>query len=344
MICHDARERLSDLLDGLLTGPERREVELHLETCPECARERDGLRQTVALLQRVEPARAPAGFVDRVMARTAPEPWLRRALRAAFVPVGMKLPAQAAAIALLTIGTVYVFQRTPELRQAARIEVPGGWRDASGTPSTSSLASRSTATGSRVTESKEVGRRLSTAEVPSGPPASPESSEDRLAGGRPLGASPEVAQGVSVPRPARSDVPVTGARVPPAASGPPPGRADEAPAGPTMAPAPATEAPAGAQPTMTGRSRESTVSDQTGTSGPAARRALGPDRGTGPVPSAPPVPPHRETGPAGSAAPDVSADPRQPPGAGRGAAPPHLRPAPTRRPAACRRGCWPRRM
>ena len=227
MNCHDARERFPDLLDGLLASHERRDIERHLETCAECAREQRGLRQTVALLQRVGPARAPAGFVDRVMARAAPELRLRRALRAAFVPLGMKLPAQAAAVALLTIGTAYVFQRTPELRQAARTEVPGGWRDAAGTP----RASRTTAPGSTATDAAGTARRPSTREVPPASPASPEVPE----GG-----------GVASGRPA----------IAPPLPEPPPGRADSPHAGPAVAPAPPAKAPASAAPATTAESRD----------------------------------------------------------------------------------------
>jgi Putative zinc-finger len=127
VICHAARDLLSDLVDGALLADDRRELEAHLATCGECARELDTLRQTVALLHRVEPARAPAGFVDRVMEQVAPRPWFRRVLADLLVPLGVRLPAGAAAVAMVAIGAVYVFHRTPELQQAARVEVPGGW-------------------------------------------------------------------------------------------------------------------------------------------------------------------------------------------------------------------------
>jgi anti-sigma factor RsiW len=79
MTCHDARERLSAYLDDALAPDERRDVAAHLEGCAECRRELARLDATVALLRRVEPARAPVGFVDRVVEAARPRPWYRRA-------------------------------------------------------------------------------------------------------------------------------------------------------------------------------------------------------------------------------------------------------------------------
>ena len=122
MICHDARESLSAFLDEALAPDERREVAAHLEGCPDCRRELARLEQTVALLRRVEPARAPVGFVDRVMEAARPRPWYRRAAAAVFVPFSVKLPAEATALVMVALLAVYVFERTPALQESARQE------------------------------------------------------------------------------------------------------------------------------------------------------------------------------------------------------------------------------
>lgn len=124
MTCHDAREALSAFLDDELGPEHRREVAAHLEGCAECRRELDGLRQTVALLRGVEPARAPVGFVDRVVTVARPRPWYRRLATAAFLPLSVKLPAEATAILMVALLAVYIFERTPTLQQAARPEAP----------------------------------------------------------------------------------------------------------------------------------------------------------------------------------------------------------------------------
>ena len=124
MTCHESRERMSELLDEVLPAQECALVEAHLADCPECRRELDRLRATVSLLQRVEPVRAPVGFVDRVMAAVRPVPWYRRLAAWIFLPLSVKLPAEAAAMALVAILAVFLFQRDPELQRSIRPDLP----------------------------------------------------------------------------------------------------------------------------------------------------------------------------------------------------------------------------
>jgi hypothetical protein len=120
MNCHDAREGFSDWVDEALTAEDRARVDAHLAQCADCRKELERFRETVALLHRVERPRAPVGFVDRVLEAARPAPWHRRLLQRLFLPLSLKLPAEAAALLLVAGLAVYVFQRTPELQQAAR--------------------------------------------------------------------------------------------------------------------------------------------------------------------------------------------------------------------------------
>ena len=124
MNCEEARESLSAYLDEALAPDERSLVDAHLEGCAECRRELAALRGTVALLQRVEPARAPVGFVDRAVAAAQPRPWYRRVADAVLLPLSVKLPLEATAVVMVGLLAVYLFERTPELRQAAREVTP----------------------------------------------------------------------------------------------------------------------------------------------------------------------------------------------------------------------------
>ena len=121
--CQDIRELFSARVDDALSADERARLDAHLATCAECAREWVRFERTVALLRATEPARAPAGFVDRVMA-ARPRPWYRRLARGALVPWPVKVPLEAAAIVLVAGLAVMMFQRSPELQQAARPPVP----------------------------------------------------------------------------------------------------------------------------------------------------------------------------------------------------------------------------
>ena len=123
MTCHDAREWFSALVDGTLGADEAGALDGHLSTCAECRRELQRFRDTVALLRRAAPVRAPAGFVQRVLEAARPAPWPRRLLRGLFLPWPVKLPMEAAAIVLVSVGLVYyVYRTTPELQRSARLE------------------------------------------------------------------------------------------------------------------------------------------------------------------------------------------------------------------------------
>jgi DNA polymerase III subunit gamma/tau len=124
MSCADNRLLHSALLDGELAPAERAQVEAHLATCADCTAELAALARTLGMLHALPAARAPLGFVDRVLEAARPMPWHRRLGRRLFQPLRVKLPLEAAAVVLVALGAVYVFQNTPELQHAARQEQP----------------------------------------------------------------------------------------------------------------------------------------------------------------------------------------------------------------------------
>jgi len=120
MTCAERRDRFSARVDEALTAGERAAFDAHLATCADCRREWRRFELTVGLVRGVEAARAPAGFVDRVMAAARPHPWYRRLLRELFVPWPVKLPLEAAAVVLVAGLAIVIFQRSPELEMSAR--------------------------------------------------------------------------------------------------------------------------------------------------------------------------------------------------------------------------------
>ncbi|HUP38115.1 MAG TPA: zf-HC2 domain-containing protein, partial [Candidatus Limnocylindria bacterium] len=115
---------MSAYLDEALAPDERNLLDAHLAGCAACHRELEALRGTVAMLRRVEPPRAPVGFVDRAVAAARPRPWFRRVAEAVLLPLSIKLPLEAAAVVMVGLLAVYLFERTPELQQAAREVAP----------------------------------------------------------------------------------------------------------------------------------------------------------------------------------------------------------------------------
>ena len=122
LTCTDIRELFSARIDDALSAEERARLDAHLATCAECPREWQSFERSVALVRGMEPARASAGFVDRVLA-ARPRPWYRRLGRSLLVPWPVKLPLEAAAIVLVAGLAILIVQGSPELQQAARAPV-----------------------------------------------------------------------------------------------------------------------------------------------------------------------------------------------------------------------------
>jgi len=118
MSCHDARESLSAFLDEALAPDERQRVAQHLEGCRSAGASWRGSRQTVALLHRVEPVRAPVGFVDAVTAAARPPAVVPARGRRRLPPLLGEAAAEATAVVMVALLAVYVFERTPALQES----------------------------------------------------------------------------------------------------------------------------------------------------------------------------------------------------------------------------------
>lgn len=221
MTCEPVRALFSELADDMLPADHRAECEAHLATCADCRREWEGFRRTLSLLKNLERVRAPEGFVDRVLAAAARrQPWPRRLLRALFVPLPVKLPLEAAAIAFVAVGVTYLMPRTPELRQAAAPLADAPLPREPATP----LARTDATVPTRTSDLKKFARPREKAAMPSPAPAEPRAepreapaapappSEGKLAESREQAVRSEVRSAPAAPSaPMRKDV-VAGAR------------------------------------------------------------------------------------------------------------------------------------
>ncbi len=117
MDCHDVTNRFSDLRDGRLGGQGLAELEEHLGTCLACRQEWAEFQKAIDALRGMGAVEPGPGFAARVQAAIETPPWHRRLGRWLFVPWRIKLPLEAAALVVLAIGTVFIYHRTPEMRQ-----------------------------------------------------------------------------------------------------------------------------------------------------------------------------------------------------------------------------------
>lgn len=125
MTCVEVRDLLGDVADARLAPGELAAWDAHLAACAECRREWASFQRTLDLLHGLPGHRAPAGFVEGVMAAAYPESWSRRLARRLFVPLRLKLPLEAAALVLVAVGAVYLVQHTPPIQTAIQGGAPG---------------------------------------------------------------------------------------------------------------------------------------------------------------------------------------------------------------------------
>lgn len=106
---HLSTERLSAYLDGQVTPQERRQVESHLRTCPQCAWELESLRRTVSLLRQVRQVAVPRPLtlreVDVRPVRTPQRAWFLPYLQGATALVSLLLVVLVAGDLLLGLGS-----------------------------------------------------------------------------------------------------------------------------------------------------------------------------------------------------------------------------------------------
>ncbi|MBO0739876.1 MAG: anti-sigma factor, partial [Hyphomicrobiaceae bacterium] len=98
MRCEDARDLIGPLIDGELTGQQRRELEIHLTSCPTCTELADDYR-SIGRQLRAGYQRAPVDLADTIRSSLA-----REEPRASHSAGHWRQLLQRAAMLLLTVG------------------------------------------------------------------------------------------------------------------------------------------------------------------------------------------------------------------------------------------------
>jgi len=182
MTCTETRDLFSALADDALTPAERADLDAHLAGCAECRRELAAFGRTVALVRAIDPAHAPAGFVDRVLAAARPEPWPAWLARRLFAP-WPTLPLGAAALLLVAGLAVLLFRASPEPQQTAR-DQPAPPGPAAPAPSRETAPSPVEEAKNRLEQAAPAAKSAETTVEPTAPardapPAEPRAMTDR---------------------------------------------------------------------------------------------------------------------------------------------------------------------
>lgn len=122
MRCEEIQNQLSAYLEDELEPAQRHNIEAHVEECVRCRQELALLRRTVSALQALEeievPPRLTAAIQTGVSTRGRSR-WRNVASRL-FFPIHIKIPLEAMALLLISLGVVYLYRSAPELAQAPR--------------------------------------------------------------------------------------------------------------------------------------------------------------------------------------------------------------------------------
>jgi anti-sigma factor RsiW len=101
MECTRTEDLLSAYLDGDLPEREREGFSEHLRQCPRCAGEEKALKETLSLLRNLPTEKAPPGLLEGVRRRIGQEKETVPLWKKLFLPAHIKIPLEAAAVALI---------------------------------------------------------------------------------------------------------------------------------------------------------------------------------------------------------------------------------------------------
>jgi len=111
MNCEETDLQLSEFLDRTLDGDYFRNVREHLAGCPRCSEELAGLAECRRLVSNLGVVEPPVGLVTRVMADVREAAHRPGILERLFPSFRLKLPLQAAAVVLIGVLSVYLYQK-----------------------------------------------------------------------------------------------------------------------------------------------------------------------------------------------------------------------------------------
>ena len=110
MTCKKVSGLLADFIEGTLGAGDKTFVEQHLRTCQKCAAELASLQAYFRDMASVEEMSPPKDFLNQVHARLEKEKGVKNIVRSLFVPLHIKIPLEAAAMALVFFLLVWFVQ------------------------------------------------------------------------------------------------------------------------------------------------------------------------------------------------------------------------------------------
>src|SRR4030042_6864652 len=92
--CKDIENSLPLYLDNLLSDADKRAVEAHLKSCPQCVKLLAQLQRTGKLVDNLEEVEPPPWFKQKIMARGREDAKKKSFTQKWFYPLRIKVPVQ----------------------------------------------------------------------------------------------------------------------------------------------------------------------------------------------------------------------------------------------------------
>lgn len=129
MNCQEIQLQLSGYLEKSLDAIRMKSIETHLSSCPFCRAELHSLSDCIRLVSELPQLETPSGFRERILAQAREiglEPLPRHRFFAAFKHT---VPVQAAAVLLISVLAVVLYQKEPQVKdlgftEAHRAAIP----------------------------------------------------------------------------------------------------------------------------------------------------------------------------------------------------------------------------
>jgi predicted integral membrane protein DUF2275 len=122
MNCPEVQVDLSGYLEKSLDALRMKSIELHLLACPLCREEADGIVDCIDQIHQLPMVDPPPGFARRIMAQVREmevEPTLWQRI---FGPLKLGMPIQTAAVVVIAVLAVFVYQNQLRIKNAERGE------------------------------------------------------------------------------------------------------------------------------------------------------------------------------------------------------------------------------
>jgi hypothetical protein len=118
MECKGIKEKLCAYLEGIVSPEEKRIIEEHLPSCPECRKNLADLKKAGELVKNLAEVEPPPWFTQKIMSRIRAEEEEKKGLwQKLFYPLHIKVPIQALATVFIAVIAVYVFKAVePEMK------------------------------------------------------------------------------------------------------------------------------------------------------------------------------------------------------------------------------------